>query len=72
MCFHYLKSILNDDSFKEYIKPRILINLKYGGEGGGGGFEKCEDIMVVRWSVKYFLVRIPWYSGKILARGENK
>ena len=27
--FHYLKSILNDDSFKEYINAVILINLKY-------------------------------------------
>ena len=27
--FHYLKSILNDDSFKEYINPVIFINLKY-------------------------------------------
>ena len=26
--FHYLKSILNDDSFKEYIKPMVSINLK--------------------------------------------
>ena len=26
--FHYLKSILNDDSFKEYIKPMVSINSK--------------------------------------------
>ena len=26
---HYLKSILNDDSFKEYINPVVFINLKY-------------------------------------------
>ena len=28
--FHYLKSILNDDSFEEYINPVVFINLKYG------------------------------------------
>ena len=27
--FHYLKSILNDDSFKEYIYHMVLITLKY-------------------------------------------
>ena len=27
--FYYLKSILNDDSIKEYINPVVLINLKY-------------------------------------------
>ena len=27
--FHYLKSILNDDSFNEYINTMIFINLKY-------------------------------------------
>ena len=26
--FHYVKSILNDDSIKEYIKTMALINLK--------------------------------------------
>ena len=27
--FHYLKSILNDDSFKEYINPVVFIDLSY-------------------------------------------
>ena len=27
--FDYLKSIFNDDSFKEYIKPLVSINLKH-------------------------------------------
>ena len=27
--FDYLKIILNDDSFKEYINPVVFINLKY-------------------------------------------
>ena len=27
--FHYLKGILNDDLFKEYINPAVLVNLKY-------------------------------------------
>ena len=27
--FHYLKIILNNDSFKEFVNPVILINLKY-------------------------------------------
>ena len=27
--FHHLKSILNDDLFKEYINPVIFINLKF-------------------------------------------
>ena len=27
--FHYLRRILNDDSFKEYINPVVFINLKY-------------------------------------------
>ena len=27
--FYWLKSILNDDSFREYINPVVFINLKY-------------------------------------------
>ena len=27
--FRYLSSILNDDSFKEYINPVVFINLKF-------------------------------------------
>ena len=27
--FHFLESILNDDSFKEYMNPVVFIKLKY-------------------------------------------
>ena len=27
--FHFLKSILNDDSLKEYTNPVVFINLKF-------------------------------------------
>ena len=27
--FHYLESILNDDSFKEYINPEVVVDLTY-------------------------------------------
>ena len=30
---HYLKSILSDDSFKEYFNPMVSINLCYNKKG---------------------------------------
>ena len=42
--FNYLKNILNDDWFREYINPMVFINLK-----------KCYNEEISLLSLKYML-----------------